>query len=130
MKLVSRREFFKNFFISLSLPLAWIWYSTTRRSNEVSIHTKKTVIDNDFPNGITFHENFIVIKQNSSIKIFSSKCSHLGCRIKGTEQNDLVCPCHGSRYNFNGDVVKGPAQNSLKLLEFKRDGNKLIVYES
>jgi len=130
MNITSRREFFKKFFISLSLPLAWIWHSTARRSNEVSANSKKTVIDGDISNGVTFHESFIIIKQNSSIKVFSSKCSHLGCRIIVTEQNELVCPCHGSRYNFNGDVVKGPAQNSLKQLEFKKDNNKIIVYES
>ena len=130
MKFVSRREFFKKFFISLSLPLAWIWYSTVRRLNEVSAKSKKTVIDDSIPIGITFHESFIIIKQNSSIKIFSSKCSHLGCRIISAERNELVCPCHGSRYNANGDVVKGPAQNSLQLLNFKKDRNKIIVYDS
>jgi cytochrome b6-f complex iron-sulfur subunit len=69
-------------------------------------------------------------KNNSSMKIYSSKCSHLGCKIKSTEGNEFVCPCHGSRYDFNGKVLKGPAQNPLTLLRFKKENNRIIIYES
>jgi Rieske Fe-S protein len=40
-------------------------------------------------------------------------CTHLGC-VVGEEKAGFVCPCHGSRYDAQGVVVEGPAQESLK----------------
>ena len=130
MDTVSRRKFLKNILIASSLPFTWLWYSTSRRTAQIILESKKIVIESDIQNGITFHENFIITKNNSSMKIFSSKCSHLGCRITRMEENEFVCPCHGSRYNLSGDVIKGPAQKSLKLLQVEKDNNKIIIYDS
>jgi cytochrome b6-f complex iron-sulfur subunit len=41
-------------------------------------------------------------------------CTHEGCTITGSDGADYVCPCHGSRYNHNGQVVNGPAVSSLR----------------
>lgn len=128
VKLTSRRKFFKSLFVILSLPLSWLWNSAVNRSNE--IHSKKVSISSDeISNGISFYDNFIILKENNRIKIFSSRCSHLGCRINKIENNELVCPCHGSIYNLNGQVIKGPAQNSLKMVKFKVERNRIDVYE-
>ena len=29
------------------------------------------------------------------------------------------CPCHGSRYDIDGNCVYGPSNNSLKKLDFE-----------
>ena len=38
-------------------------------------------------------------------------CTHSGCDIAGGAVSfaGLVCPCHGSRYNNQGQVTLGPA---------------------
>jgi Rieske Fe-S protein len=41
-------------------------------------------------------------------------CSHEGCTVTGVDGNTYVCPCHGSRYSRSGQVVRGPAQASLR----------------
>lgn len=130
MQPISRRKFFKSIFILSSIPVTWLWYSTVKRSNEIYFENKSVSIDDDIPNGISFRDDFIFVKQNTSLKIFLSKCSHLGCKIKSTEGNEVVCPCHGSRYDFNGKVLKGPAQNPLTLLRFKKENSRIIIYES
>ena len=41
-------------------------------------------------------------------------CTHEGCTITGATPTEYVCPCHGSRYNRNGQVQAGPARSSLR----------------
>lgn len=41
-------------------------------------------------------------------------CSHESCTITGADASAYVCPCHGSRYNRNGQVLAGPARASLR----------------
>ncbi len=40
-------------------------------------------------------------------------CPHKGCVVE--ERTDkLVCPCHGSEFARNGQLLKGPARSSLQ----------------
>lgn len=40
----------------------------------------------------------------------STKCPHLGCSLEWN-QNDMTwdCPCHGSRFDYRGKLIKNPA---------------------
>jgi cytochrome b6-f complex iron-sulfur subunit len=40
-------------------------------------------------------------------------CTHLGCtpRLEGKQ---FVCPCHGSRFRLDGEVLAGPAKRALE----------------
>ncbi|MBD3883168.1 cytochrome b6-f complex iron-sulfur subunit [Phormidium tenue FACHB-886] len=43
-------------------------------------------------------------------------CTHLGCVVPwNANENKFMCPCHGSQYNSEGKVVRGPAPLSLAL---------------
>jgi len=49
----------------------------------------------------------------------STVCTHLGCIVK-READGFHCPCHGSRFNPDGTVARGPAPAPLKWLAVKR----------
>lgn len=44
----------------------------------------------------------------------SLKCPHLGCELAwNPEEKSWDCPCHGSRFDYNGNLIGGPAQENL-----------------
>lgn len=44
----------------------------------------------------------------------SVKCPHLGCQLEwNPEEKSWDCPCHGSRFDFHGRLLSGPAQTDL-----------------
>jgi Rieske Fe-S protein len=40
-------------------------------------------------------------------------CTHQGCGVTITTNTQLDCPCHLSRFDGDGDVVRGPADRAL-----------------
>lgn len=42
------------------------------------------------------------------------RCSHLGCALKwNSAERSWDCPCHGSRYTSDGEVLEGPAKKNI-----------------
>lgn len=42
--------------------------------------------------------------------ILDIKCTHMGCELKWNElEASWDCPCHGSRFDYKGNVLEGPA---------------------
>lgn len=41
-------------------------------------------------------------------------CTHQTCTITGFSNQLFVCPCHGSEFDTNGMVVRGPAAIALR----------------
>jgi Rieske Fe-S protein len=58
---------------------------------------------------------FLVARTSSSaVSALDAVCTHEGCTITGAAGDIYVCPCHGSRYSRNGQVVNGPAKANLR----------------
>ena len=63
-----------------------------------------------------------VMASGNDFYALSLVCSHLGCTVIVTERG-LSCPCHGSEFDRQGAVLKGPASRSLQRLKLEeRDG--------
>jgi Rieske Fe-S protein len=46
--------------------------------------------------------------------VLSSICQHLKCMVKYAPDDDIFrCPCHGSEYDLDGSVTKGPSKKDL-----------------
>jgi len=75
-------------------------------------------------------EPFYLITKTDTIKDFAigAVCTHLGCVVPWNKAvNRYCCPCHGSQYDEDGKVVRGPAPLSLSLAHVATtDGNILV----
>jgi cytochrome b6-f complex iron-sulfur subunit len=50
-------------------------------------------------------------------------CTHLGCTFPwNANENQFQCPCHGSLYDAEGRVLRGPAPLPLRLTHVKTEG--------
>jgi cytochrome b6-f complex iron-sulfur subunit len=55
----------------------------------------------------------VLIHENSTFTAYSLVCTHLGCTAESDGQ-EFACPCHGSRFDKDGALLKGPASRALK----------------
>ena len=70
-----------------------------------------------------------VFREAAGIYAVSTVCTHLGCIVKATEKG-FDCPCHGSKFNKDGSVVRGPAPKGLPWLEVKHlGGDNFLIDE-
>ena len=53
-----------------------------------------------------------VAVEGDRIAAISTTCTHLGCII-GLSDTGFACPCHGSRFDQDGNVTGGPAPRPL-----------------
>ncbi len=52
------------------------------------------------------------------LHVVSLTCTHLACTVKWNDAEDTWdCPCHGSRFSIDGDVLEGPATRPLQRLD-------------
>ncbi len=49
------------------------------------------------------------------VHALSAVCSHLGCIVSwNPAERSWDCPCHGSRFGYDGEVLQGPAVRNLE----------------
>lgn len=70
-----------------------------------------------------------LIRDQAGLYALSGICSHLGCMVAESGSN-FECPCHGSKFNLNGSVLAGPANQSLRHVQVSLDANHMIVVDT
>ncbi len=118
---LSRKEFFRKLGTFALIPLGYLWYSSTDRDKDFRSKNRQIKLTAPLNMGITFKDDIIINKDNRGVRIFSSRCTHLGCKLNNLENNEIVCSCHGSRFSKDGMVLKGPADSNLRQLDYSVD---------
>lgn len=67
-----------------------------------------------------------IIRDGNAVYALNLICTHLGCTINVTP-TELICPCHGSSFDRQGRVLKGPADKPLLRYQVEERGDLLAV---
>jgi menaquinol-cytochrome c reductase iron-sulfur subunit len=148
---VERRDFFKMMFTILgglmtfmfSWPLLSFLAPASRQGEENFVKVPNFAsIPQDKPTKLTFqyvnneaflrqnefHDIWVIKRSPTDVTVFSPLCTHLSCRYGwNTNQQQFACPCHGSVFDVQGEVVAGPAPRPLDILPHKIAGGELYV---
>ena len=75
--------------------------------------------DRSLVQGLIGDPTYLIVKDDhSSLENYglNAVCTHLGCTVPWVEAaGKFICPCHGSQYDTEGGVVRGPAPLPLAL---------------
>ena len=53
-------------------------------------------------------------EENGTIHIVDIRCPHLGCQLEwNPDEKSWDCPCHGSRFDYDGTLISNPAQEDI-----------------
>jgi len=78
--------------------------------------------------GTVLADQEVVVTQptEGDFKAFTSVCTHQGCQVGKVENNEIVCPCHGSAFSAaDGSVVNGPATAPLEEVRISVEGDEI-----
>lgn len=69
-----------------------------------------------------------LITQPSSgvFKAFTARCTHAGCAL-AIKNNKIECPCHGSQFELDGEVARGPAMAPLVVRPVTVRGGEIVA---
>ncbi|ERT04129.1 cytochrome b6-f complex iron-sulfur subunit 1 [Lyngbya aestuarii BL J] len=84
--------------------------------------------DRTLAQGLKGDPTYLVVENDSTLADYgiNAVCTHLGCVVPWNGSEDkFICPCHGSQYNAQGKVVRGPAPLSLALAHTNVEDDKV-----
>ena len=72
---------------------------------------------------------YLVRLQDSGLLAVYQRCTHLGCSVPFDHKSgQFVCPCHGSAFTMEGDVLNPPAPRPLDLFQLSiNESGEIIV---
>ena len=117
---ISRQTFIRQLSWILAIPFLYLAGLAFKQNARIN-RARDIRIPLQINEGVTFRDGIIVVKDGGETQFLSAKCTHLGCNIHTQEKNELVCPCHGSRFTLEGECLKGPAKENLQIYDYEID---------
>lgn len=69
-------------------------------------------------------------QEAETVTAFDDRCPHLGCRQNWNPSLGLFeCPCHGSQFDLDGNVRRGPASRPMPKLHIIEETDKVSLHE-
>jgi glycine/D-amino acid oxidase-like deaminating enzyme/nitrite reductase/ring-hydroxylating ferredoxin subunit len=98
-------------FVKENANVGWHFFSDRLRrgSAETLVPGKGAVV------GSGLGQRAVYRDEAGELHSLSARCTHLGCIVAFNEaERTWDCPCHGSRFGIDGEVLEGPAVHPLE----------------
>lgn len=69
---------------------------------------------------------YVLRLEDGQFAVISPICTHQGCTVD-IQGPRLVCPCHGSTYDRQGRVLRGPAERALTRAAVQLSDGVLVI---
>lgn len=71
---------------------------------------------------------YLVAGKGDELRALSPVCTHLGCMVRlDRKKEEFICPCHGGKYDIQGNVIAGPPPAPLTELPVKIVDNQIAI---
>mgnify|MGYP002700766645 CR=1 FL=1 len=109
-----------------TIPSSKTAHLNTGQHNEITVN--KAVLNTD---GMVLQASSLKFpiflhQQNGQYIALLMSCTHQQCTLAVTTDN-LVCPCHGAKFDKLGTVLRGPAEKGLLALALYEKGNDIVI---
>ena len=136
---MDRKTFLQSIAVAGCLPLSALLEGCAVSTQALHVtSTNNTVVlplasipDLNLPNGyakvyVDQYANPIILftRDDGNVSAVLSTCSHSGCEVKKL-RTKFECPCHGSEFDLQGIVMKGPGSEPLDTFEVRRFADRL-----
>jgi len=72
---------------------------------------------------------YIRSDDGQNFKALSNVCTHLGCRVRWQEDEQVFhCPCHDAKFDKDGMVLSGPPPRPLDAVTIKIEDDKIYMF--
>lgn len=73
-------------------------------------------------------ERTFILRTEGGFLAMSAICTHLHCVVNWNEMlKKFECPCHGAKFNLNGEVLEGPPPRPLDLYKLQLVAGNVVV---
>ncbi len=73
-------------------------------------------------------ERTFIMRTEGGFLAISAICTHLNCVVNWNEiLKKFECPCHGAKFNQNGEVLEGPPPRPLNLHKLQIVAGNVVV---
>jgi len=73
-------------------------------------------------------ERTFIMRTEGGFLAISAICTHLNCIVNWNEMlKTFECPCHGAKFNQNGEVLEGPPPRPLNLYKLQIVAGNVVV---
>lgn len=127
---MNRRTLLKSIVAAMGAVL--MWPARTARAGKLAIGLDKLSKLKEVGSSMTIKLKgrmvMFIRDSDDSVIGFDPTCTHQQCTVEHRAGSDKIeCPCHGSIFDLQGNVLKGPAEKPLPRFETTLEDQRVIV---
>lgn len=79
--------------------------------------------------GVVVDDRYVVVQPiEGEFHAYTAVCPHQGCLVQTVTEEEIICPCHSSRFSpTTGELLSGPADSGLAEAQVEQSGDDLTI---